>query len=191
MASTIFYMMLCFTLSSIQSWLDFTFKIVLKTILQWATKASWFTASSLIRFWTNLEFILEPSETQNLQQWTINIGPMDDQHWPNHFSYRIMLQDVFFDDFWGSKTSPRRLKTPQDGSKAVSRHFQDSSRRFWTLPRRVPTQSTFGKKRFSIYNAQWTDQSPQSIVHSSPCTIWYSQFIICKSASTFASAQFM
>ena len=31
--------------------------------------------------------------------------------------------------------SPRRLKTPQYGSKTMSRRFQDSSRRLWTLPR--------------------------------------------------------
>ena len=73
-------------------------------------------------------------------------------------------------DFWPileTPESPSRLKTPQDGSKRVSRRFQDGSRRLWTLPRRVLTQFTFGKKRLSVYNAQGTDQSPHNVVHSS------------------------
>ena len=110
----------------------------------------------------------------------------------------FFLQDIaprqIFGRFWSlqdvSKTSPRRLKTPQDGSKTVSRRFQDGSRRLWTLPKQIPSQSTFGKRLFSVDNAQSTDQSPQSIVHSSPFTVSYSQIIICKSEFLVQHLQF-
>ena len=76
------------------------------------------------------------------------IDPMDSKHWPSRLSHTIllqirflplaiiepMLQDRFLIDFEASKTSPRRLKTPQDGSKtwpsANSSHFTLHSSQF-------------------------------------------------------------
>ena len=53
------------------------------------------------------------------------------------------LQDV-------SKTSPRQLKTPQDGSKMMSRRFQDGSRRF---SRRSPLLAR-NISQFTTHNEQ-------------------------------------
>ena len=147
-------------------------------------------SSFYINFGSNLPPFWQPWTPQIDLILTPLIDPMDSNPGKNGTSYRISLQDRFLVDFGASKTSPRPLKTPQDGSKTMSRRFQDGSRRLWTLPRRAPTQSTFGKKRFSVDNAQWTDQSPQSIVHSSPFTVSYSQFIICKSEFLVQHLQF-
>ena len=143
-----------------------------------------------INFGSNLVPFWQPWTPKIPQKWGVTLDSMDSNPWETCFSYRISLQDKFLIDFGNSKTFPRRLKASQDGSKTVSRRFQDGSRRLWTLPRRVPTQSTFGKKRFSAHNAQWTDQSPQSIVHSSPFTVSYSQIIICKSEFLVQHLQF-
>ena len=78
----------------------------------------------------------------------VTLDPMEYEHWTTGFSlknirnswYRPlaiiepMLQDRFLIDFEASKTSPRRLKTPQDGSKtwpsANSSHFTLHSSQF-------------------------------------------------------------
>ena len=142
---------------------------------------------SCINVGSNLAPFSQPWTPRILQKWGVSLDSMECNPWQNGFSYRISFQEWFLVDFRPSTTW---LKMLQDGSKTVSRRFQDGSRRLWTLPRRAPTQSTFGKKRFSVDNAQWTDQSPQSIVHSSPFTVSYSQFIICKSEFLVQHLQF-
>jgi len=113
--------MLCFTLSSIQNWLDFSFKIVSKTTLQWATKASWFRASFFfLRFWINFGFILEASETKNRHDFDSShwsdglltltqgfflkfLGILDIGPWPS-------LNQCSKIDFWSILKPPRRLQ---------------------------------------------------------------------------------
>ena len=122
------------------------------------------------------------------------IYPMDYKHWSRRLSYTILLQIRFLVDFGASKTSrrplrgrSRRLKTAPKRRQDTSKTAQDASGHFQDGLRRSPL---FGKKRFSVDNAQWTDQSPQSIVHSSPFTVSYSQFIICKSEFLVQHLQF-
>ena len=145
---------------------------------------------SYINFGSNLPPFWQPWTPQIGLILTSLIDPMDSNPDKNGTSYRISLQNWFLMDFGAPKTCPRPLQGRSRRLKTAPRRFQDGSRRLWTLPRRVPTQSTFGKKRFSVDNAQWTDQSPQSIVHSSPFTVSYSQFIICKSEFLVQHLQF-
>ena len=181
-------------MSSTKNVLDFGLNFVSKTCLWGLTKLSLFDVMFLFQFWLKFGSILTALDTQNPDS-------MDSK--PDKNGLRTLTESFFLHDiapnpifgwFWSlqdvSKTSPRRLKTPQDGSKTMSRRFQDGSRRLWTLPRRASTQSTFGKIHFSVDNAQWTDQSPQSIAHSSPFTVSYSHFIICKSEFLVQHLQF-
>ena len=186
LTSTIYYMMLCSTLSSIYSWLTFSFKIVSKTTLQWATKASWFTASFLFRFWTNFALILEPSETQNLSK-------MGYQHWPDGLStlaQSFFLQDIaprpIFSWFWGLqdvskaaqdasrrlqncvKTLPRRFKTPLDTSKTGSDAVHFWQETFLSLQRTMNgSESTKYSSQFTMYSSPSMSRfHPQRILQS-------------------------
>ena len=122
--------MLCFTMSSIQNWLGFTFKIVSTTILQWTTKATCFCfdfQSILTSFWRR-------QRPKILMILTPLIDPMDYGHWPKGFSLKIlrnswyrpwaiiepMLQDRFLIDFEASKTAKDILQ------KSYWRHCRKS-----------------------------------------------------------------
>ena len=101
-----------------------------------------------LNFGSNLAPFWQPWTPKIPQKWEVTLDSMDYKHWTSRFSYTIllqirflplaiiepMLQDRFLIDFEASKTSPRRLKTPQDGSKtwpsANSSHFTLHSSQF-------------------------------------------------------------
>ena len=184
MTSTIYYVMLWLTLSSIRSWLAFRFKIVSKSTLQWETKASWFAASCLFRSKTNFRLILEPSETPNPSK----IGY---QHWPDGLStlaQSFFLQDIaprpIFGRFWGLqevskaaqdasrrfqngvKTLPRRLKTPLDTSKTGSDAVHFWQETFLSLQRTMNrSESTKYSSQFTMYSLIFTVHNLQVSFH--------------------------
>ena len=140
--------MLRVAMSFTKNVLDVGLNFLLKTCLWGIIKLSLFDVVFLYQFCIKFSSILTALDTQNLSK-------KECTPWQNCLSYRISLQDQFLIDFGDSKASPRRLKTPQDGSKTVSRRFQDGSRRLWTLPRRLPTlsqqqQSTASKDAWAL-----------------------------------------
>ena len=158
--------MLRVAMSSTKNVLDFGLNFLSKTCLWGMVKLSLFYVEFLYQFWIKFASILTALDTQNPSKNRGHPGHDGVQCLTNWFFLKNCQEFLNIDpwpslnqssktDFWLILEPPRRLqgasKTAQDGS----RRFQDGSRRLWTLSRRVPTQSTFGKKRFSVYNAQW------------------------------------
>ena len=135
-------------MSSTKNVLDFGLTFLSKTCLWGLIKMSLFGVLFLYQFRIKFGCILTALTPKIHQKWGVTLDTMENGHWPKGFSLKIlrnswyrplaiiepMLQDRFLIDFEASKTSPRRLKTPQDGSKtwpsANSSHFTLHSSQF-------------------------------------------------------------
>ena len=123
----IFYMMLRVAMSSTKNVLDFGLNFVSKTCLWGLTKLSLFDVMFLFQFWLKFDSILTALDTQNPDSMDSNPCKNGLLTLAESFFLHDIAPNPIFGRFWSlqdvSKTSPRRLKTPQDGSKTMSRRY--------------------------------------------------------------------